>query len=221
MSEEGTQVEPKMMSVDVHGQTISLPEEKAKQMIASRDAQTSQFNELKSSIDSNNAAQKKAEDDAQHAEEKRLADEAASKGNIDQLNNFHASELAKKDSDIKNLSISQAIGQHEGIARSALPDITAALSADSTISYIDGNLLVKKADGTSQAFGDYLSGWLTERPHFTVAKQSPPSGGDGKPAPASDVPTMTRAEYESKSEKPLMAKQLASELASGKLKLTD
>jgi len=211
---------PKMVDVDLFGKTYPMTEENAKTAMAGRDAQVAQYNELKSSNEAREAAAQQLEDTAARAEEKRIKDEAVSAGNIDQLNAMHAADISKRDSRLKKLMISQAIGQHEGIARTALPDMAASLSTDDSV-YLteDETLLVKKADGSSQPFKDYLSGWLVERPHYTMQKGAPPSGSSNEDPKDSSIETMKLDEYNKLSG--LKAQEVAGQLAKGTLKIID
>lgn len=212
--------EPKMMTVDVFGQTLTLPEEQAKLLIAGRDDSKARMTELQSSIESKAATEAKALEDAETAEARRIAEEAASAGQLDQLKTFHAAELSKGQSQLKRLIISSSVASNEKVARSAVSDVADALLSNANIKLVNDSLIVEKADGTNITFDDHLNGYLEERPHFT-SQTVPPSSGGTAPKVALDTPTITGAEYNAVQEKGgIEAREMAGKVMDNKITIT-
>lgn len=187
---------PQMTKVDLFGTEIELPAETAKSVIAARDDTKRRLAELQQVNESRTAAEEASRLKAEQAEERRVAEEAAAKGQLDQLKSLHQADLQKQAQQIKKLKIQTALGSVESIARTALPDITNALSADESVTLDGDNLIFNRKDGTSVGFNDYLGEYLKDRPHFTVKTVPPGSGAEGSNPPSPDIPEITRAEYD-------------------------
>lgn len=192
-----TEDEIKMVTVDLYGQNVAMPEAQAKLIIAGRDDNKTRMTEMQTSMETKVTAEKKAIDDAAATEARRIAEEAAGKGELDQLKNLHASELIKSQSHIKKLMINSGVSKNEKVARSALSDVADALSVNANIKLVDDRLIVTRADGTTTTFDDHLNGYLQDRPHFTTQTVPPSSGGVVSAESVGDKPTITLAEFES------------------------
>lgn len=198
MSEEQ---EVKLVTVDLFGGVqVQVPEEQAKTLIAGRDEQKKRLVEMQQAIESKAQAEQQAIEAAKKAEEMRIAEEAAKRGELDQLKALHQSELEKANKAMLGLKIQSAIASRDNVAKTAIADIAAAVMSDPDV----------KPDTD---LNSYLDGFLSQRPHFTVSKASPGSGGDaGKPA-SPEVPTITYDEYSQNRQK------YSAEIAEGKLNI--
>ena len=210
MSEEET------IEVDLGtGTKVSMPKEDGLRYIASRDEKAKAFNALQAQVTTREAAEKASLEKAQQEEEKRIAIEAAQKGELDLLNNHHAAQLIKRDSEILSVSIQAELAARTDIVASALPDATTMLANGGELTWENGAAVHKAADGSVQTLKTFVDSWIESRPHYRNSNLQKKAGGDGNPQPPAGVDVISRSEYDTNPTKYLQ------QIAAGKLIVKD
>ena len=206
--------EIKMMTIDLYGESLTLPEDQAKKLIASRDDNKARMTDMQTSMETRVAAEAKAKEDADNAETRRLAEVAAGEGKYDQLETLHKAELAKGKGQLIKMMINIAVAKNEKVARSAVSDVVESLYATGNNKVEGESLLVSNADGSTTAFDAHLTDFLSTRDHYLAHTTPPSSGGTGSNN-GTEVPSITREEYNNNS------KKFAGEIAKGTLIVKD
>ena len=180
------------------GVNIVMPKEDGLKYIADRDSKAKAFNELQAQVVAREASEKTAADELKLGEEKRIALEAAQKGQLDQLNNFQSAELLKRDNELLKLSIQSSLATMDNVMSAAVPDITSLLLASGDYAYANG-VLAHKATG--QDFAQSVKAWLESKPHYQASAIPTKKSGDNDGVLPPGVETITSAEYNKNSHK--------------------
>lgn len=186
---------PEMKEVDFRGVKALLPVEQADAFIAARDEQAKAYNELKAQIDAKAAAEQSAAERAKQEEERRIALEAAQKGQVDQLENHFKSQLHEKERLLLKVSVKAELSANKNLVSAAVPDVTAMLANDPGVVLEGGNLMHKGPDGTLKPFNQFVDEWIESKPYFQASKIPARQSGDGQPKIPADVEVITTEEW--------------------------
>ena len=172
------------------GVKTRMPKEDGLKYVADRDAKVKAFNDLQSQVAAREVAEKQAAENLKSEEEKRVAMEGAQKGQLDQLNEYHAGQLALRDQENLTLSIKSQLAGNKDIVSTAVPNLTTLLVSEFTKK--DG-MYVHAVSGKSLT--DYLPEYLENNPHFKASAIPKKVGGEGDAIIPAGVETITIAEH--------------------------
>ena len=193
------------IEVDLYGEKVTLPKERADKIIAGRQASKVEVGELNRRLGALEAektaaeqARAKAENDAAHAS-------AIKAGEIDKAREIAAKGANDKLSKLSTKYRDQALENHlrnlDGIVKEAIPDIVAQLRVSCNFNLDAESLEVMDAAG-KPAMGDdgkpmqadaFVSKFLENRPYFRTASKATGSGSSGAGKSATTSATMTEA----------------------------
>ena len=166
-----TQTETKTIKVDVYGEEIELPIEKAKQIIAKRDEKSKLFNEVSTKMKEYETKAAEAARKAAALEAARNGDVAAAEAAFNQKLNEKVDKYRSKivEGELKSLLLSD----ESFLGKEALDDAIKLLRADNEFDLAD--------DGTiksgEKSISDTVKEFLANKPVFRKAVKEVASGG--------------------------------------------
>lgn len=185
--------EPETMEVDLGGGvTQTMSKENAAKFIAHKDERTKSYNDLVAQNTTRDNAEKQAVENLKAEEEKRVAIEAAQKGQIDKLTEIYEGQLYKKDQENLRLAIKSQLATRDDMVSSAVPDSTDILLNSGEYEVRNGDVVHKT---TGEAFDSCVGKWLESRPHAKASNVPKKIGGDSDGELPSDVETVTASEF--------------------------
>ena len=191
------------IEVDLYGEKVTLPKERADKIIAGRQASKVEVGELNRRLGALEAektaaeqARAKAENDAAHAA-------AIKAGEIDKAREIAAKgandKLAKLSSKYRDQALENHLRNIDGIVKEAIPDIVAQLKGSCNFNLDSESLEVMDAagkpllgyDGKPVQADAYMAKFLENRPYFRLASQAPGSGSVGAGKSTATGPTLS------------------------------